>query len=131
MAGTPHIADVTIECTDPERLAAFWSAVLDRPIGGRKGPYVWLEHRELGFGFQRVETPSPGKARIHVDVAVPDLRVSKEQVEALGGRRADGYDAGGFLVMEDPEGNVFCLIPMSPFKLDEQGRTTYLEGSGL
>lgn len=126
MESTTYLADVTTDCDDPERLAAFWAVVLDRPIAGRKGHYVWLERRKVGFGFQKALSPRPGKNRMHVDIAVPDLQVAKTKVEALRGRRASGYEDGGFLVMEDPEGNVFCLIPLSPFNFDDPGHTDYL-----
>ena len=39
---------------------------------------------------------------------------------------ADQYDDGGFLVMADPEGNEFCVIPEGTFELDDEGRAHYL-----
>src|SRR5207237_7011560 len=47
--------------------------------------------------------------------------------DALGSRRIDGYEAGGFLVMTDPEGNEFCLVPVAPFSFDESGHADYLD----
>jgi hypothetical protein len=52
---------------------------------------------------------------------------AKGRIEALGGSRVDGYEAGGFLVMADPEGNEFCVIPVAPFHFDEDGRADYLD----
>ena len=52
-------------------------------------------------------------------------------MEGLGGRRVGGYEDGGFLVMADPEGNEFCLIPDVPFDLDAEGCTTYLRGLSI
>ena len=43
----------------------------------------------------------------------------------LGGSRAPGYEAGGFLVMADPEGNEFCVLPEQGIELDEDGVATY------
>ncbi len=119
---------VIIDAADPDRLAAFWSELLDRPIAGRGGPYVWLERRNgLGIGFQRNETAKPAKNRLHLDIESPNPAAEQARVEALGGRRLTEYDAGGFLVMADPEGNEFCVIPEGPCELDDDGRAHYLD----
>ncbi|MEU3985783.1 VOC family protein [Streptomyces sp. NPDC026672] len=47
-------------------------------------------------------------------------------MEALGGRRLELYDDGGFLVMVDPEGNEFCIIPDGAFEIDDEGHADYL-----
>jgi hypothetical protein len=36
---------VIVDCHDPERLAAFWSALLDLEIENRVGPFVFLRRR--------------------------------------------------------------------------------------
>ncbi|MFF2813235.1 VOC family protein [Streptomyces sp. NPDC058000] len=122
-----EIKDVIIDCRDPERLAAFWSEVLGRQIAARTGPYVWLARAGgPGLGFQRVEGPKAGKNRVHFDVCAPDPAAAQRRIEALGGRRLQEFAASGFLVMADPEGNEFCVIPREPFDVDDQGRTDYL-----
>ncbi|WP_240805863.1 VOC family protein [Streptomyces sp. BPSDS2] len=122
-----RINALIVDAADPERLAAFWSELLGRPIVGRTGPYVWLRREnDLGLGFQRTEEPRRGKNRMHVDVTAPDPAAEQQRVEALGGHRLEGYADGGFLVMGDPEGNEFCIIPEGPFELDDEGRTDYL-----
>jgi predicted enzyme related to lactoylglutathione lyase len=123
-----EITDIIMDCADPERLAEFWSALLERPIKGRKGPYVWLIRSAggMGLGFQQVEEPKRYKSRVHIDISGPDIVELKDQIEALGGRRLDGYDEGGFLVMADPEGNEFCVVPEA-FNFDSSGRADYLD----
>jgi predicted enzyme related to lactoylglutathione lyase len=125
-----EIADIIIDCFDPDRLATFWAAVLGRSIEGRKGPYVWLSRPPSapGVGFQKVVEPKFGKNRVHLDLSVADVVAAKARIEYLGGRRTNGYDAGGFLVMADPEGNEFCLVPAATFSFDESGRADYLDG---
>ena len=39
-----------------------------------------------------------------------------------------GFEEGGFLVMADPEGNEFCVLPVEPFDFDDEGHTDYLTG---
>ncbi|MEO5877655.1 MAG: VOC family protein [Streptosporangiaceae bacterium] len=126
------IKDIMIDCADPERLASFWEALLGRPIAARIGPYVWLERQNgLGLGFQQVTARTVGKNRVHFDLASADPAVEQQRVEALGGQRLAEYDEGGFLVMADPEGNEFCIIPKDPFDVDDDGRASYLNDHAL
>ena len=124
-----EIVDVIVDCVDVELVAAFWSALLGRPVGGRQGPYVWLDRSggALGMGFQRAGGDKAGKNRVHVDVSGPDVRAVEARVVALGGSHAAGYDDGGFLVMADPEGNEFCIVPAGSVRMDDAGRAHYLD----
>jgi predicted enzyme related to lactoylglutathione lyase len=110
---------VTIDCADPARMSAFWSALLgieasrehgDDPtwatVGSRSGDVPRLT-------FQRVPEPKSGKVRIHLDVQVDDIDAGRRRVEDLGGRFAGArydYDEGVVLTMLDPEGHEFCLV---------------------
>ncbi len=125
------LADVIIDCADPAALAAFWAELLGRPVEGSKGPYVWLHRPEgaIGFGFQRVSEPKVAKNRVHVDVAAVDVVAATLRIEAIGGHRLAGFEGGGFLVMADPEGNEFCVVPSAPFHFDDEGRADYLDSS--
>jgi catechol 2,3-dioxygenase-like lactoylglutathione lyase family enzyme len=121
------IKDIVINCRDLDRQVGFWSALLARPVAARIGPYVWLERRDgVGLGFQQVAELTARKNRLHLDLGSADPAAEQQWVERLGGRRLPGYEAGGFLVMADPEGNEFCIIPAGPFDLDDEGRASYL-----
>ncbi|MEV7653745.1 VOC family protein [Streptomyces anulatus] len=125
-----QIDALIIDAESPERLAEFWSELLARPIVDRTGPYIWLRRESgLGFGFQQAGEPKPGKNRMHFDIASPDPAAEQQRIEALGGRRLEEYTDGGFLVMADPEGNEFCIIPAGPgsIGLDDQGHAHYLD----
>ncbi|GAA4909501.1 VOC family protein [Streptomyces coeruleoprunus] len=126
----PQIKDIVIDCEDPERLAEFWAEVLGRSVAARIGPYVFLTREEgPGLAFQKSTTPKTGKNRVHFDVSAPDPAAERSRIESLGGHRLDTYTAGGFLVMADPEGNEFCVIPEGPFDVDDEGRAGYLAGA--
>jgi predicted enzyme related to lactoylglutathione lyase len=118
-----------VDCGDPERLAAFWSQLLDRNVKESVGPYVFLEKGPsdaCGLAFQKVDEPKPGKNRVHPDLTCDDVWASAKRVEELGGHRVQGYEEGGFLVMADPEGNEFCLVPATGDNMDEHGNAHYL-----
>lgn len=109
---------VTVDCADPHALAAFWSVLLDRPTTDEHSGADWAtvgsRHDEQPrLTFQRVPEVRAGKVRLHLDLQVDDIAESVAAVERLGGRftgERHDYDDGSVLVMEDPEGNVFCLV---------------------
>jgi predicted enzyme related to lactoylglutathione lyase len=121
---------VVVDCADPECLASFWSELLGRSVRWRKGTYVFLDGSP-GFGarlgFQRVSEAKQSKNRVHPDLFCDDVDETAARVIELGGERVDGYDAGGFLVMADPEGNEFRLIPDGEWELDDDGNAHYLD----
>jgi predicted enzyme related to lactoylglutathione lyase len=110
------LAIANVDTTDPERLAGFWGELLGRRVSHNDGVYVgleWAPRFGAGMVFQKVADPAPGgKNRIHMDVICADINAAAEQAEQLGATRADGYPHSPLgIVMNDPDGNVFCLIP--------------------
>lgn len=113
-------AGVTIDSAAPDRLAAFWSALLgvpSRPAGpGREGWYRLGPTVAGGpvLNFQPVGEAKAGKVRIHLDLWCDDLDAAVRRVGELGGRAPRGYEAvpgrGTIAVVADPEGHEFCLI---------------------
>lgn len=106
---------VTIDCLDPQRVARFWSVLLDRAPGPTRDGWVYLGSRGDALPrlvFQPVSAPAVGKVRIHLDVVVDDIEAGMAQVVSLGGRftgERHDYDEGVVVVMADPEGHEFCL----------------------
>jgi hypothetical protein len=105
-----EITDIIVDCSDPERLAAFWCDLLARFPEGRRTQAMQKQgpHRHLRSGHREI----------------------KDHVEALGGRSLDGYEDGGFLVIADPEGNEFCVVP-EDLSFDASGRADYLDRLNL
>jgi predicted enzyme related to lactoylglutathione lyase len=111
---------ILTDCHDPDRLAAFWGAVLGVEVEDRFGSPP--QYVNLGPGtpdgprvcFQRVPEAKVGKNRLHLDLAVLDVDTAASKVEELGGRRLPGddlhEDGYSWRLMADPEGNEFCLI---------------------
>lgn len=114
-----RLVGITIDCGDPARLAAFWSAMLNTAETDEHGDDSgWATVGSPGdnqprLTFQRVPEPKTGKTRIHLDIQVTDIDAGRQQVESLGGQwsgtRHD-YDEGAVMVMHDPEGNEFCIV---------------------
>ena len=59
--------------------------------------------------------PKTGKNRLHFDLALPDRGDQQAEVErlvSLGATRIDiGQGEVGWVVLADPDGNEFCLLP--------------------
>jgi predicted enzyme related to lactoylglutathione lyase len=64
------------------------------------------------LGFQRVDEPTPGKNRLHLDLMATDLEADVQRLTGLGATETGWHSFdGGFrwVVMADPEGNAFCV----------------------
>ena len=63
------------------------------------------------------ETPVQHHPRIHLDLYADDQSAEVERLVSLGAQRVDWDlypDDPDFVVLEDPDGNRFCVIDKSP-----------------
>jgi hypothetical protein len=112
------VGNITVDCEDAQVVARFWSAVLDRPLdpGGDSG------FASIGIGdasraqpawlFEKVPEEKVAKNRMHVDLIDPDPGVVQHLI-SLGAsfvaRHELGVSGHAWTVMQDPEGNEFCI----------------------
>ena len=66
-----------------------------------------------------VQELGDGPARIHVDIHTDDLDAEVARLEALGARRTDA--TGHWVVMRDPAGLTFCVVPEPADSFDRTG----------
>ncbi len=111
----PHFG-LVLDCTDPERLAEFWSEALGYANVGSAGAYVALYPRHGGgpkLLLQRVTEPKTTKNRMHLDIETPDIGREADRLTDLGAKRViDGTcseHGSTWILMADPEGNEFCI----------------------
>jgi len=116
MAGIGTFLFVTVDSVDPDRLAAFWAAVLGTSVDMSMddGRFVFLKGSETlpVVCFQRVPEAKAGKNRLHLDLGVEDLEAATEGIVTLGGSRAgEDRQLESFVwrTMADPEGNEFDI----------------------
>ena len=61
--------------------------------------------------FQKVDDPTPGKNRVHLDLTAVDLEAEVDRLVSGGatvvGRRGD--EGFRWVTMADPQGNQFCV----------------------
>ena len=106
---------LVLDCTDPDRLAAFWSQAIGYTTLGGAGAYVMLvdpDGSQPKLLLQRVSEPKAVKNRMHVDIETAHVDDEVERLERLGATRAEDprtEHGTRWVVMHDPEGNEFCV----------------------
>jgi predicted enzyme related to lactoylglutathione lyase len=110
---------ITVDCTDPQRLAAWWAeAVGGSAVDLPGGNFVVVARENWpALGFQRVDTPTPGKNRVHLDLMAADLEAEVQRLIDLGATETGRHSVdGGFrwVVLADPDGNAFCVAAPRP-----------------
>ncbi|MCQ4206670.1 VOC family protein [Streptomyces longispororuber] len=124
---TSRFTELTVDCRDPERLAAFWCEVLGFTVIERSEGKVeiasWeptveaIQAGQMPPTMLFVQVPEGRTVRknpLHLDVSPIDCSSADEvsRLLALGATKADigqGPDVN-WEVMEDPEGNIFCVV---------------------
>ncbi len=118
-----RIGDMVVDCADPERLAEFWCRVLGYRVFDRDETGVAIRGSRTSpdILFIRVPEAKSVKNRLHFDVCPTDRdqAAELERLLGLGARRSERIvGSGSWVVLEDPEGNEFCLmskrIPAEP-----------------
>lgn len=107
--------NITIDTTDPDKLAQWWANAL----GGRLNPlapgfFVTVALPSgPGLAFQKVDDPTPGKNRVHVDFGAADVEAEVQRLVGLGATETGRHSMGdfGWVVLADPDGNAFCVAP--------------------
>jgi predicted enzyme related to lactoylglutathione lyase len=122
-----RIQNVSIDCLDPARLAAFWAEVLGWRITAVEPDEVVLEppagSREEGVSpdlvFLLVPEDRAAKNRLHLDLRPSDQYAEVERLVELGATHVDvgQTSACTWVVLGDPEGNELCVL--RPFTDEE------------
>jgi predicted enzyme related to lactoylglutathione lyase len=109
---------IVIDCSDLDRSAQFWAAVLGYEAGRLTGgPYHGLTPVS-GVGIdvllQRVPDVKRQKNRLHLDLRTPDLEAETARVLDLGATLLTSQpvleDGWRWHVLADPDGNEFCVL---------------------
>lgn len=116
-----EIGSIVIRVDDIERQKEFWAAALDYlPRVPEADDFVLLHPRD-GAGpnvsLDRVPSERHLPPRIHLDLYAEDQAAEVERLTTLGAVEVhwDKTPADAdYVIMEDPEGNRFCVIGAGP-----------------
>ena len=110
------IRSVTFDCAKPMRLSEFWAAALDYVVAEGSDDEGAAVKNPDGSGPRLLFIPVPeGKAvknRVHFDLTPKDTKAAEvERLEKLGAKVIKAFQEpeGTWTVMQDPEGNEFCV----------------------
>ena len=108
---------VTFDTENAREIAAWWAARLGGEITADMDGWYCIVSAPgvpVNLGFQKIDDPTPGKNRIHLDLTRPadsdrDALIA-EWVAAgathLGRRGEEGF---AWDTLADPDGNQFCI----------------------
>ena len=115
---------VVLGVTYVQRAAEFWSAALGYTLrqdgfGGWLNVLVPPGGAGTAIALQTSQTPAQTHPRLHFDLHAADASEQEAEVArliSLGAKRVD-WDAypedPDFVVLEDPDGNRFCIVDLS------------------
>jgi hypothetical protein len=116
-----RVGNITFDCDDVLKVAHFWSDALGLPLDAGSGP----NFASIGGGdpdrvqpawyFERVPERKQAKNRMHLDLVDPDPSAVQRLV-GLGASVVGTHrfgDRHSWTVMQDPEGNEFCIASKS------------------
>ena len=119
-----RIGNVAFDCQDVLKVAAFWSAVLGRPLDEGSNEFFAsiggtdARRPEPAWYFNKTPEPKQAKNRVHLDLVNPDPSAVEELV-AHGARVVGEHElrthsgSHRWTVLQDPEGNEFCIADKS------------------
>jgi Glyoxalase-like domain len=113
------VGSVVIDCNDFPTMLRFWQEALRyEPRDDPEEDWVVLRDptgQGVNVSLQVVPEKRSGKNRLHLDLYTTDQASEVERLVALGAtrfQRASEPDED-FIVLQDPEGNLFCVIDKS------------------
>jgi catechol 2,3-dioxygenase-like lactoylglutathione lyase family enzyme len=107
---TSKIRSLTFDCANPARQAEFWAAVLGyevKDVDEEGALVVDPSGQQSRLLFLIVPEGKTVKNRLHFDLTPETTR--EAEVQRLLGLGATVYQVFDWTVMQDPEGNEFCV----------------------
>ena len=129
MAAIGWFRALVVDCDDPERVGTFWQEVLGVEVAEREEGWlqltpdpggVYLAFQPWGASQAAQEAGPQRVPWVRPDIEVDDVEAAAARIIELGGQRRRTVhepDGDTHLVMSDPEGNEFCILPPLPPEL--------------
>lgn len=117
-----RIGSIVVHVSDVARAMAFWAPALDyEPRYEPEPDWVILQPRDgagPNLSLDGVGADPPKFPEIHLDLYAADQEAEVARLVGLGARRVEDWpypeEEHDFVVLEDPDGNRFCVIDAAP-----------------
>ena len=113
---TMSIGNITFDCEDPQRTAAFWAEALGRAVDDGGSEFfvsIGVSQPDVGPNWLFIKVPESktAKNRMHLDFVSDDPAAEVARLVGLGATHiADKEEWGhAWSVLNDVEGNEFCV----------------------
>ena len=105
---------ITFDSTDPGPLATWWAEQTAGTVEQENDGWfyvVTLPNSPYKLAFQKVDDPTPGKNRIHLDLTSENLDGEVGRLTVGGATEVAQREMDGFrwVTLADPDGNQFCV----------------------
>ena len=114
------IGSIVVRCYEFDKMLAFWQEALHYvPRDPAKNGWVVLRDPEGNWPNlsldQYPERRSGKRSRLHLDLYTRDKQAEVERLVKLGATRYPWRYMPGddFVVLEDPDGNLFCVVQVA------------------
>jgi hypothetical protein len=110
------IGSIVIDCNEFDKMLAFWQGALRYvPRNPPKNGWVVLrdpEGKNPNISLNQVPTKRRGRNRLHLDLYANDREAEVIRLLKIGAKRhRQRYDPDDdFRVLENPDGNLFCVV---------------------
>ncbi|HEX2214952.1 MAG TPA: VOC family protein [Mycobacterium sp.] len=109
-----NVESITFDCVDPDALAKWWADAIDGTVNPvAPGEFVLVSQPDgPNLAFQRVDDPTPGKNKAHIDFSASDMEAEVKRLVELGATETGRHNFGEdfhWVVLADPGGNAFCV----------------------
>ena len=113
------VGSIVIDCNDFDAMFVFWRDALEYvPREAPEEDWVVLcdpNGSNVNVSISQVPEPRIGKNRLHLDLYSDNQEAEVDRLLGLGATRfprtvEEGED---FVVLEDPEGNLFCVVDIA------------------
>lgn len=109
-----RVGSIVIDVDDFPRMMAFWREALGyapaRPPAP-DDPFVILKDPAGRGPNVSIDGMPPERNRLHLDLYTDDQAGEVERLLRLGAKQYRPHEEGeDFIVLEDPEGNLFCVV---------------------
>ncbi|SED43109.1 hypothetical protein SAMN04489727_7842 [Amycolatopsis tolypomycina] len=119
-----RLGSMVINCTELDTMTRFWSAALDLEPTSAAADFRLLRGRHVNLSLQRSAAPVSARDQMHLDLYTDNQQQEVDRLIGLGARfvrHVDDDPADDWVVLADPEGNLFCVCAKPAAEVRDPG----------